>query len=239
MIRKICHGLLLSGLILSSSAQAALPNNVQLQRETLRSLTLIIQLQAEGIHSRPHKTLQQDMQQLQQLLHQVGHINSDYPTSLARNLDALENGQSPSAEDLDDLHEQALNVLDTWYRPDTDSPYLPMLMTEYLAMRYAVSSYIGIPSISPREQNRYYTTNTNDLLLQLEQKLASILSANNDSGLSARWTMLNRALSDTHEGWTRTHSGKAFTPIVVIRNARVFSNQLSQLLGEPDTATGR
>jgi hypothetical protein len=239
MIRTICHGLLLSGLILSTFAQAALPDNIQLQRETLRSLTLIIQLQAEGIQSHQRRELQQDMQQLQQLLRKTGYTDSDYPKSLALTLDALDGGQQPAGEDLDQLHEQALRLLDNSYSADTDTPYLPLLMTEYLAMRYAVSSYIGIPSTGAREQDRYYTTNTNDLLLQLDQKLASILIARNDSSLSARWTMLNHALSDTHDGWTRTRSGKAFTPIMVLRNARVFSNQLGPLLGNPGAVSSQ
>lgn len=234
MIKTICHGLLLSGLILSSSAQAALPDNIQLQRETLRSLTLIIQLQAEGIQSRQRQELHQDMQQLQQLLQRSGHSDSHYPKTLAHTLEALDGGQSPAAEELDQLHEQALRLLDSSYSAETDSAYLALLMTEYLAMRYAFSSYIGIPTTSARAQSGYYATNTDDLLLQLDQKLTSILSALNDSGLSARWAMLYRALSDTQDGWIRTRSGKAFTPIVVIRNARVFSNQLAQLLDNPD-----
>lgn len=239
MIRKISHGLLLSGILLGSYAQAALPDNVQLQRDTLRSLTLMLQLQGEGISSTQRKELQQDIQQLQQLLTQNGQPNSSYKKTLTLTLGALDEGQVPDTEALDRLHQQAINLLENWHKPDTDSPYLPLLMTEYLTMRYAFSSYIGNPSASTNKGGRYYTTSTNDLLLQLDRQLADILTSSQDNSMTARWGMLHHALSDTHEGWTRTRSGKAFTPIVVIRNARTLSNQLSDLLDKQNELSGR
>lgn len=234
MIRRISHGLLLSGAMLGSGAQAALPDNILLQRDTLRSLTLMLQLQGEGMHSLLRKELQQDLGQLQQLLDQANRPGNHYPQALTLALNAFDDGQTPSTEELQHLHEQAITLLDSWHNPDADSPYLPLLMSEYLTMRYAFSSYIGSPSQSAQEQGRYYTSNTDDLLLQLDQQLATILTTNKDNSLSARWSMLHHALSDTHEGWTRTRSGNAFTPIVVIRNARAFGNQLGQLLDSAD-----
>lgn len=236
MIRRISHGLLLSGLVLGSCAQAALPDNVQLQRDTLRSLTLTLQLQAEGMYSTQRKELQQDMQQLQQLLTQAGHMHHGYPETLKLTLGALEKGHPPTTEDLDLLHEQAITLIDNWHDPDSDAPYLPLLTAEYLAMRYAFSSYIGNPSSNSHEPGRYYTTDTHELLPQLDQQLADILAGSDDSSLSARWVMLHHALSDTHDGWTRTRSGNAFAPIVLIRNARAFGDQLSQVLDTPDNA---
>lgn len=239
MIKRISHGLLLSGAMLSSCAQAALPDNVQLQRDTLRSLTLMLQLQAEGMHSRQRKELLQDTQHLQLLLKQAGQPRVGYPQTLKFTMNTLDSGQAPTTKDLDRLHQQAITLLDSWHNPEADTPYLPLLMTEYLAMRYAFSSYIGNPSTSVDKQNRYYTANTNDLLLQLDQQLTDILAANNDNNLSARWGMLHHALSDTHEGWTRTRSGKAFAPLVVIRNAKALSDQLGTLLDNQNAVTDR
>lgn len=236
MIRRISHGLLLSGFVLGSCAQAGLPDNVQLQRDTLRSLTLTLQLQAEGIHTPQRKELQQDMQQLQQLLTQAGQTHSGYPETLKLTLNAFEQGRTPTTKELDQLHAQAVTLIDNWHNPDTDAPYLSLLSTEYLAMRYAFSSYIGNPSPYSHKPGRYYTTKTHELLPQLDQQLESILANSGDRSLSARWAMLHHALSDTHDGWTRTRSGSAFAPIVIIRNARAFGDQLSQMLDTPDNA---
>lgn len=239
MIRRISHGLLLSSVMLGSCAQAALPDNVLLQRDTLRSLTLMLQLQAEGMHSPQRKTLQQDMQQLQLLLDQAGQPSNGYPQTLTRTLNALDNGQAPATEELDRLHQQALSLLDGWHKPEADGPYLPLLMTDYLAMRYAFSSYIGNPSASAHKLDRYYTTSTNDLLLQLDQQLTNILTTRKDNSLSARWGLLHHALSDTHDGWTRTRSGKAFTPLMVIRHSRALSDELGQLLDNQDAVSSK
>lgn len=236
MIKRISHGLLFSGLVLSSCALAALPDNVQLQRDTLRSMTLTLQLQAEGIYALQHKELQQDVQRLQRLLTHAGHSHNGYPETLKLILRAVEQGHPPTTEDMDRLHGQAITFINSWHNPDTDTPYLPLLTMEYLAMRYAFSSYIGNPSPNSHEPGRYYTTDTHELLPRLDHHLADMLAGSGDNSLSARWTMLHHALSDTHEGWTRTRSGNAFAPIVLIRNARAFGDQLSQMLDTPDTA---
>lgn len=231
MIRIITRSLALAGCLLASPSQAALPDNVLLQREAMNALTLTLQLQgeSEGMNSRQH----------QELMNNIALLKAHAATSIAitgyiegvdKALTGLEAGRKPASEDMDRLYGKLIRLIETLHQPEADAPYVSVLMTEYLTLRYVFVSYIGIPS--PTEAGKqYYQTNVNDLLDQLDQQIAGLLPRTQDSSLSARWRMLHHALEDMHEGWTRTRSGKPFTPLIVAKNASVLSDQLTTLLG--------
>lgn len=234
MMRKITRSLTLAGCLFALPGQAALPDNVVLQREAMRALTLTLQLQGEGMYSRQRKELQGSLD----LLHIPPAGSSDqsfattrYTAAITRILAGLEAGQVPSSEDMDLLYSELMNMIETLHQPDADTPWLSVLMTEYLTLRYAFASYVGIPSAA-EPGSHYYRTDISDLLQQLDRQLATLLPRSQDASLAARWSMLHHALSDIREGWTRTQSGNPFSPLVVTQNARVFSNQLSDLLDD-------
>lgn len=231
MIRTIARSLALAGCLLASPSQAALPDNVLLQREAMNALILTLQLQGEsdGMNSKQHQELKDSIALLQARAATSAAIAS-YTEMVGRALAGLEAGRKPPSEEMDRLYGKLIHLLETLHQPDADAPYRSVLATEYLTLRYVFASYIGIPS--PTEPGKqYYQTNVNDLLDQLDQQIAGLLPRTNDASLSARWRMLHNALADMHEGWTRTRSGNPFTPLIVAKNARVLSDQLAAQLG--------
>lgn len=234
MIRKIARSLTLAGCLFALPSQAALPDNVLMQREAMRALTLMLQLQGEGMYSRQRNELQDSIDQLQAphpatADDRQSYAIASYAEAVTLILADLEAGRVPTTEDMDLLYSELMQMIEALHKPDADSPYLSVLMTEYLTLRYAFTSYVGTPSAAEPGRH-YYRTNISDLLQQLDRQLADLLPHSQDASLVARWSMLHHALSDIREGWTRTQSGNPFSPLVVTRNARVFSNQLSALL---------
>lgn len=230
MIRTMTRSLALAGCLLTLPTQAALPENVLLQREAMRSFTLMLQAQGEGMHARQRQALQDSISQLQLTGPAVAH---GYPQAIMSTLDSNDAGQQPSAGQMDALYRQLLEVIEALHQPDADAPYLSVLLTEYLTLRYAFASYIGLPA-SAELGSHYYQTDYSELLERLDDQLTRLLAANQDNSLSARWAMLHHALSDMHEGWTRTRSGNSFAPIVVILNGRALSDELSSRLPAAD-----
>lgn len=226
MIRRITRPLALAGCLLALPTQAALPDNVLLQREAIRSMTLMLQIQGEGMHSRPRQALQDSVSRL----HADGAaaIHS-YPHAVISTLGNHDAGQQPSTEQMDELYRKLLEMIEALHQPDADAPYLSVLMTEYLTLRYAFASYIGLPATAG-SGSHYYQTDFSELLGRLDEQLTRKLAGYQDNSLSARWAMLHHALSDMHEGWTRTRSGNSFAPIVVILNSRALSDELSARL---------
>lgn len=230
MIRIISRSLALAGCLLASPSQAALPDNVLLQREAMNTLTLTLQLQgeSEGMNSKQH----------QELMSSIALLRAHATTSAAVTryievvdvaLTGLEAGRKPASEEMDRVYGQLIALIETLHQPEADAPYASVLMVEYLTLRYVFASYIGIPS--PTEAGKqYYQTNVNELLDQLDRQVIELLPRTRDSSLGARWRMLQHALADMHEGWTRTRSGNPFTPLIVAKNARVLSDQLAALL---------
>lgn len=230
MIRTMTRSLALAGCLLTLPTQAALPENVLLQREAMRSFTLMLQAQGEGMHARQRQALQDSISQLQLTGPAVAH---GYPQAIMSTLDSNDAGQQPSAGQMDALYRQLLEVIEALHQPDADAPYLSVLLTEYLTLRYAFASYIGLPA-STESGSHYYQKEYSELLEQLDEQLTRILREAADNSLVARWAMLHHALSDMHEGWTRTRSGNSFAPIVVILNGRALSDELSSRLPAAD-----
>ena len=226
MIRRMTRSLALAGSLLELPTQAALPDNVLLQREAIRSLTMMLQIQGEGMYARQRQALQDSIGQL----HLAGEATAhSYPRAIISTLGSHDAGQQLSTEQMDELYRKLLEMIETLHQPDADAPYLSVLMTEYLTLRYAFASYIGLPTAT-EPGHHYYQTDISELLNRLDEQLTQMLARAEDNSLSARWTMLHHALSDMHEGWTRTRSGNSFAPIVVILNGRALSDQLGTLL---------
>lgn len=231
MLRKTIQGLCLTGALLSLNSHAALPDNIQLQRDTLRTLTMTLQGQAEGLPQSQRTRLRHSIEQLEITL------ATDYPRALRSALSALDNHRALTSEEMDLLYQSAIESLASLHQPAADTFYMSLLMTEYLTMRYAFNSYVGIPSDNSLTASRYYTANVTELLRLLDREMTKQLANNTVTGLTARWAMLHHAFSDMHEGWTRTRSGNPFAPIVVILNANTLSDQLSDMLDAPVSAS--
>lgn len=239
MIKKLISALVLSTSLSSASMAANIPDNIALQRESMHALSLLLQMQAEGLQRRELNDFQQSMQRLARAAQrQPTDASSDnaalntYHSSLQRIVNNLEAGSLPESHELDAAYQNLSRLLHTLHNPEQDQRFSSVLITDYLSMRYVFKSYVGIPETVTVATDRYYSTHLDDLLITLRASLEETLKQPAHSSLSARWSMLEHLFGDMQQGWTRTHSGSAYTPIVMQLNANVFSNQLLNIILE-------
>ncbi|AQZ96473.1 hypothetical protein ACFSB1_10235 [Halopseudomonas phragmitis] len=238
MIRTLIGALALTTSISSAAMADSLPQNIVLQRESMHSFTLLLQMQAEGLQRRELNDFQQSLQSLERAAPQKDKEGATDNLPLAQHIknlvDMIENlqtGQVPSTHDLSEAYLVLNQTLEQLNNSEQDKRYASILINSYLAMRYVYKSHVGLAPQTNNRSQSYYTTHLSDLVIILDQEINSIASENQNTDINPRWHMLKMSYSDMQQGWTRTVSGNPYTPTIVRLNSSVLSRQLeSQIL---------
>ncbi|MCL5041327.1 MAG: hypothetical protein M1440_02440 [Gammaproteobacteria bacterium] len=233
MIKKLISVMVLSTLFSFAATGATIPENVALQRESMHALSLLLHMQAEGLQRRERNELQQSLQiienanQRQERASQATPNNLGQFTSGLKNMvQGLEEGKTPTTEELSNLYLILLQALDQLHTPEQDKLYNSILVNNYLSLRYLYKSYVGLAESYEGLASNYYTMHLSDLVSILDDEINELYPDNEHNNIIPRWNMLKRSYSEMQQGWTRTVSGHPYTPTIVRLNATVLSRQL-------------